>query len=137
MRIEPRIRQRPLSHRAFILVRGEVEKEMGTIALHHGTKMGKEVQVLPLGLRRWVALGRREWPFVPRKMGSFMKSCGGVAGRTGRGAAKVDNTALRSSAHRVGGCGLEGGVRGWEWRPDLISLTNQSQPFSVGYGFVF
>ena len=50
----------------------------------------------------------------------------------------MDNTALRSSAHWVGGgCGLEGGVRGWEWRPDLISFTNQSKPFSVGYGFVF
>ena len=90
MRIEPRIRQRPLNHRAFILVRGEAEKEMGTIALHHGTEMRKEVQVLSLGLRRWVALCRREWPFVPREMGSFMKSCGGVVGRTGRGAELVE-----------------------------------------------
>lgn len=112
MRIEPRIRQRPLNHRAFILVRGEVEKEMGTIALHHGTKMGKEVQVLLLGLRRWVALGRREWPFVPRKVGSFMKSCGGAAGRTGRGAELVANRALRSSAHREGGLW----IRGWGQR---------------------
>ena len=125
-------------------MRGEAEKEMGTIALHHGTKMRKEVQVLSLGLRRWVALCRREWPFVPREMGSFMKSCGGVVGRTGRGAELVEEQqrwitqplgALPTGWGRW--CGLEGGVRGWEWRPDFISLTNQSKPFSVGYGFVF
>lgn len=70
-------------------MRGEAEKEMGSSALHHGTRMGKEVQALALGLRRWVAVGRREWPFAPRKMGSFTESCSEAGGRTGRGTAKV------------------------------------------------
>lgn len=48
--------------------------------------LGKEVQVLAMGLRRLEgALGRREWPSVPREMGSFMESGGGVGRKTRRG----------------------------------------------------